>query len=676
MTATSIYEWKRGMLFGCLCLSLAASVRLSVIGSSGGLVTATVLPVVSFVVCLGLAIYLWLANCSEKGEQPLIFFLCLFGLLWQLAEAGGTSAARNGFQTAAFVGAVLSLLLMLHILERYLSYWRLVWLPKSVKWIVSVATLGLLGTAAGLQIAGFPALRPAALLLMAALMVLALAASAHVMIVRREAAYRPMLHVLLFGLLFSCAPALIGVVCILIGAPSIPMPVLFPGLLPLLLAYLVCSERFMGLSFTLRHASYCALIAVLPSVFISIVFYHVSASGKLVADRSDVFITGISMFLVLFFMLYIKQYLDYSLRKRLNAKQQDVQIALNRFLQWIENDDDSNIGPIIEREVENCLPVERAQLLVLGKEDEPNPYFSRASQGDPGEITATQEGFRILLSESALGKIVLVAKWARPRRRLNPDERVWLAALISYAQIVIENRANINDLMKNLEESATQSAFVPLTIKKMMLRISERERFKWSRRLHDQNMQDQLDIARQLDAWGKESRDPQTKALMVGFREQVLDAVYVLRQVINDLHPEFIYRTGLKKALLELFDKVNLRADFKLYGHVDDQLDGFHNEWDMAVYRVVQELLNNAQKHSKAHCVHLNLTKENDRFALTYSDDGIGLNVSTIEKSFGTMGLPGMIGRVEGMGGQLAIDSQPGNGLKISIQWTKKGAYA
>ncbi|GAY78502.1 sensor histidine kinase [Sporolactobacillus inulinus] len=127
---------------------------------------------------------------------------------------------------------------------------------------------------------------------------------------------------------------------------------------------------------------------------------------------------------------------------------------------------------------------------------------------------------------------------------------------------------------------------------------------------------------------------------------------------------------------MELFDKVNLRADFKLYGHVDDQLDGFHNEWDMAVYRVVQELLNNAQKHSKAHCVHLNLTKENDRFALTYSDDGIGLNVSTIEKSFGTMGLPGMIGRVEGMGGQLAIDSQPGNGLKISIQWTKKGAYA
>ncbi|UAK15975.1 sensor histidine kinase [Sporolactobacillus terrae] len=677
MTATSMHEWNRRLLLGCLCLSLAASVRLSVMSHSGGLITATVLPAVSFVVCFGLALSLWLANCSKKGEQLLICFLCLVGLLWQLAEAGDTSAARNGFQTAAFVGDVLSLLLLMHILEHYLSYWGLVWLPQSVKWIVSAPALGLLGTAAGLQIAGFPALRPAALLLMAALMALALAASAHVMIVSREAAYRPMLHVLLFGLLFSCAPALIGVVCTLNGVSSIPMPVLFPGLLPLLLAYLVCSERFMDLSFTLKHASYCALIAALPSVFISIVFYHVSAWGNLVADRSDVFVTGILMFLVLFFMLYIKQYLDYSLRKRLNAKQQDVQIALNRFLQWIENDDDlENIGPIIEREVENCLPVERAQLLVLGKEDETNPYFSYASRGDPGEITATQEGFRILLSESALGKIVLVAKWTRPRRRLNPDERVWLAALISYAQIVIENRANINDLMKNLEESAAQRAFVPMTIKKMMLRISERERFKWSRRLHDQNMQDQLDIARQLDAWGKESRDPQTKALMVGFREQVLDGVYVLRQVINDLHPEFIYRTGLKKALLELFDKVNLRADFKLYGHVDDRLDGFQNEWDMAVYRVVQELLNNAQKHAQAHCVHLNLMKKNDRFMLTYSDDGIGLNVSAIGKSFGTMGLPGMIGRVEGMGGHLAIDSQPGSGLRISIQWTKKGAYA
>jgi two-component system sensor histidine kinase ComP len=205
----------------------------------------------------------------------------------------------------------------------------------------------------------------------------------------------------------------------------------------------------------------------------------------------------------------------------------------------------------------------------------------------------------------------------------------------------------------------------------MMLRISERERWKLSRSLHDRNMQDQLDIARQLDSWGSNASDLKTKALMVKFREQILDSVYVLRQVINDLHPEFIYRTGLRKALMELFDKVNLRADFTLRATIDEQMDGFQREWEMAVYRVVQELLNNAQKHSRAHLVTLSLSKANDAFTLDYSDDGVGLDVSKIGKSFGTMGFPGMIGRVEGLGGRIQFRSEQGDGLKITIQWAR-----
>jgi len=91
---------------------------------------------------------------------------------------------------------------------------------------------------------------------------------------------------------------------------------------------------------------------------------------------------------------------------------------------------------------------------------------------------------------------------------------------------------------------------------------------------------------------------------------------------------------------------------------------------------VVQELLNNARKHSHARLVTLSLKKEGGLFTLNYADDGVGLDVAKIGKSFGTMGFPGMIGRVEGLGGRINIRSEKGKGVEIIMQWTSKEVYA
>jgi two-component system sensor histidine kinase ComP len=649
-----------------------------------------VLPYVFFLFCFGLGIYFWLMNQSAKGEQMLVFFLTVLSLLWLMGNAGRTDLERLICRDLYVAIYLTSLVLSMRVLKNFFSYWGLVWVSARTEIIVAACAALIVALVVAGQRVGLAGAWLLAIVSIAALMLFIIICAIRALRRDEDAAYKPMLQVLTFGLLFAFMPNLI-----LSIVPSIvrnelvfhSLAGIFLLVWPLFLSYLIISNRFMDASFVLTHVAYCALIAAPPAILLG-VFFHLMTKWNVVAyDRTNVYRFAIAAFIALFAIFYIKQYLDYALRKRLYPKQQDVETSLNRFLQWMKPDSDlSDVGRIIKREMEACLPVEQVELSQVGQEErskhlleekasQESEWDLNQSQDELGKLVMTLEGFRIILSESARGKIVIDGKWVMPRRRLNPDERIWLATLINYAQMVIENLSNTKEMMEKFEETYSQAASVPLTIKKMMLRISERERWKLSRSLHDQNMQDQLDIARQLDAWGTNAEDPETKALMVKFREQVLDGVYVLRQVINDLHPEFIYRTGLRKALMELFDKSNLRADFTLEATVDEHLEGFQREWEIAVYRVIQELLNNARKHSHARQVQLSLEKENDQFTLAYADNGVGLDVSKIGKSFGTMGFPGMIGRVEGLGGRINICSEKGNGVEITIQWTTNGAY-
>nr|WP_281175928.1 ATP-binding protein [Domibacillus tundrae] len=87
----------------------------------------------------------------------------------------------------------------------------------------------------------------------------------------------------------------------------------------------------------------------------------------------------------------------------------------------------------------------------------------------------------------------------------------------------------------------------------------------------------------------------------------------------------------------------------------------------MGLYRIVQELLANATKHSGAAEVHITLASYPDRIKLVYRDDGIGMDVKGIEDSFSSMGVYGMKERVRSMDGKIDFHSLPNKGLTISI---------
>ncbi|MDF2565597.1 MAG: putative signal transduction histidine kinase, partial [Massilibacillus sp.] len=146
-----------------------------------------------------------------------------------------------------------------------------------------------------------------------------------------------------------------------------------------------------------------------------------------------------------------------------------------------------------------------------------------------------------------------------------------------------------------------------------------------------------------------------------------------LRQVIRDLHPRFIHLMPFNDALNQLFQLVRQRAYFSLHVSMDENLRLFNPDLQTNIYRVIQELLNNAIKHAQAANVTVTISREDDYILLLYDDDGVGMDPQQIDSSFSTMGFSGVIGRVKSVGGKLIIDSLKDDaekkGLHIEIKW-------
>ena len=93
-----------------------------------------------------------------------------------------------------------------------------------------------------------------------------------------------------------------------------------------------------------------------------------------------------------------------------------------------------------------------------------------------------------------------------------------------------------------------------------------------------------------------------------------------------------------------------------------------NKEYELPLYRVVQELLNNAMKHSEASKVNIALTQRDQTLFLVYQDNGIGMDMTKLKDSFKTIGLAGIKERINSIDGTMEIYSTPGNGMKVLIE--------
>lgn len=144
-------------------------------------------------------------------------------------------------------------------------------------------------------------------------------------------------------------------------------------------------------------------------------------------------------------------------------------------------------------------------------------------------------------------------------------------------------------------------------------------------------------------------------------------SIFELRRVAHNLMPETLNHYGLKTALsdfiAQLNQQISTKINFSFFG--DDQR--YEPQLELTVFRIAQELVNNALKHAEAQQIMVLLFAEKNRVCLQVNDNGLGFIVNSGPLKSG--GLAGISNRVEALNGKLDIDSAPGKGTEIAVEF-------
>ena len=177
-----------------------------------------------------------------------------------------------------------------------------------------------------------------------------------------------------------------------------------------------------------------------------------------------------------------------------------------------------------------------------------------------------------------------------------------------------------------------------------------------------------MQLLREVDNITEKVEDPQIKVELFDLKERMLDNIHLIRETCNELRPPFLSELGIIESIQLLFDQTKLRSNFMLNFELDPSIQIINKEYELPLYRVVQELLNNAMKHSEASVVNISLTQPNQNLVLIYQDNGIGMDMTKLKDSFKTIGLSGIKERIKSISGTMEINSTPDNGMKVLIE--------
>jgi signal transduction histidine kinase len=243
-----------------------------------------------------------------------------------------------------------------------------------------------------------------------------------------------------------------------------------------------------------------------------------------------------------------------------------------------------------------------------------------------------------------LGTIVALDRLEEGPDFYPEDERMLIAASASAATAV----ATV--------ESVTEERL------RHSLRTAERERARWARELHDTILQGLGSRRVSLSSALKRGDPAGLERVVAEAIEDTARDIDELRALITELRPATLDQLGLRAALEDLGERVSSGAEIELTIDLAIEAKRHDPELEAVVYRLVQEALNNVAKHAEASVVVLQVAQSESRIDVFVSDDGKGFDPDAERDGFG---LTGMRERVELVGGELQVESNPGSGTRI-----------
>jgi two-component system, LuxR family, sensor kinase FixL len=205
-------------------------------------------------------------------------------------------------------------------------------------------------------------------------------------------------------------------------------------------------------------------------------------------------------------------------------------------------------------------------------------------------------------------------------------------------------------------------------LRKDIVAISEEEQRRFSRDLHDSHCQDLTAIAffGETIAAGLGDRDDETAGqirMLVGMVQKSAENVHALAAGLDS---QQIQEIGLIAALDDLAVRIGRRFGLACTARLDQTLGEFDSSQAINLFRIAQEAMSNAARHSEARTIVLRLRRDGPTGLLEVQDDGAGFAAETHVKG---LGLRTMQYRASIIKGTLTVDSRPGAGTTITCSF-------
>ena len=199
------------------------------------------------------------------------------------------------------------------------------------------------------------------------------------------------------------------------------------------------------------------------------------------------------------------------------------------------------------------------------------------------------------------------------------------------------------------------------------LAAEEQERRRIGRELHDEAGQSLMLLRLRLEMLERNAPEP-LRAGLAEARGIADSTIAEVRRIVAALGPALLERLGLAPALRQLAARFRKNQHARLRLRI--ALNGFELpiRQQEVIYRVAQESLNNAAKHSGARNVNLSLHAADKRIRLSVSDDGAGFSAETAFRKPMSFGLSGMRERAALLGGTLTVRSAPAKGAIVILE--------
>ena len=166
--------------------------------------------------------------------------------------------------------------------------------------------------------------------------------------------------------------------------------------------------------------------------------------------------------------------------------------------------------------------------------------------------------------------------------------------------------------------------------------------------------------------------DPKQKSILLKANAALVDVQADMRNICFNIMPKSLEVFGLIKAVEELCSKDQLLSQMKIEIKESAGFPRLPLQQEFALFRIIQEFISNALKHSKADTLWIEFKFKKKLVSISLADNGIGFDLRKIRNN--GMGLNNVRSRIKPYNGEVDIISQPGKGTRyeISIPMEKK----